>query len=491
MEPRYLISFWLSKIILRSLDNDKKAKFRELEKTSIKLTETRSHQLFNKCCMINNLLPTYTNVNLHDEAARTENFTLEFRRKLIRRQIEQQGIKITELEATQCTLKREIADMMQSSIHEQAILLLLQRIIESKELSLMSKHNNKLVALNGGPVLRKEPRRSFLNLSTIEIEQDLSEIFDLGMNCHVRSKYDMLMKKIEVEKLYRGIADQKTRNKIYVTDDERLKCELKRFSLRELKDFSSDVLTKEQHNKIKEFNNNENIIVRKADKSNLLVIMNKEDYASKIDLLLADSNKFQRVGKDPTPKLKKKLRSLISTIHAKEASPKFPNLIGHYQPGYIYGNPKVHKDENNPPLRPIISQIGTPTYEVAKRLNEILTPSIPAKHMIKSTQEFIDISRAFKSNGYLASLDVESLFTNVPVDDTIQIILEHAYGNASVTPPDIPKEIMKTLLKTCTTETPFYNIYGDIYIQRDKFRWAPLLARFSRISTCASWRIAS
>ena len=26
---------------------------------------------------------------------------------------------------------------------------------------------------------------------------------------------------------------------------------------------------------------------------------------------------------------------------------------------------------------------------------------------------------------------------------------------------------MKTLLKTCTTETPFYNINGDIYIQKD------------------------
>ena len=99
----------------------------------------------------------------------------------------------------------------------------------------------------------------------------------INMSYFVRSKYDMLVKKIEVEKLYRGIADQKTRNEIYLTDDERLKCELKRFNLRELKNFSSEVLTKEQHNKIKECNKIENIIVRKADKSNLFVIMNKED----------------------------------------------------------------------------------------------------------------------------------------------------------------------------------------------------------------------
>ena len=34
------------------------------------------------------MLPTYTNVNLHDGAARNEEFVLEFRLNLIKRQIE-------------------------------------------------------------------------------------------------------------------------------------------------------------------------------------------------------------------------------------------------------------------------------------------------------------------------------------------------------------------------------------------------------------------
>ena len=37
-----------------------KNKFREAERTSIKLIETESHRSFNECCLINNLLIIYT-----------------------------------------------------------------------------------------------------------------------------------------------------------------------------------------------------------------------------------------------------------------------------------------------------------------------------------------------------------------------------------------------------------------------------------------------
>ena len=69
--------------------------------------------------------------------------------------------------------------------------------------------------------------------------------------------------------------------------------------------------------------------------------------------------------------------------------------------------------------------------------------------------------------GKLFSLDVESLFTNVPVDRTINIILEKVYNHPSIPPPAIPKNIMRELLITCTTEVPFRNINGDMYVQCD------------------------
>ena len=87
--------------------------------------------------------------------------------------------------------------------------------------------------------------------------------------------------------------------------------------------------------------------------------------------------------------------------------------------------------------------------------------------MIESTSEFIDIIRTVNTKGLMTSLDVESLFTSVPVNNTIDIILQYAYHTRSMAPPTIPESVMKELLRVCTTETPFKHVNGDVYKQID------------------------
>ena len=49
---------------------------------------------------------------------------------------------------------------------------------------------------------------------------------------------------------------------------------------------------------------------------------------------------------------------------------------------------------------------------------------------MKSTHELIQILRKLKlNNGILASLDVENVFANVPVNETIDIIINNIYNN--------------------------------------------------------------
>ena len=90
---------------------------------------------------------------------------------------------------------------------------------------------------------------------------------------------------------------------------------------------------------------------------------------------------------------------------------------------------------------------------------------MPTNYLVKSTNEFLSIVREleYSENTLLASLDVKSLFTNVPVHDTIDIILKNAYHHSTLQPPTIPKKTMKDLLVLCTTHTPFRN-YIYIYI---------------------------
>ena len=52
-------------------------------------------------------------------------------------------------------------------------------------------------------------------------------------------------------------------------------------------------------------------------------------------------------------------------------------------------------------------------------------------------------------------LDVESLFTNVPINDTIEIIIQNVYNYPTLAAPKISQNILKLLLELCTKELPF------------------------------------
>ena len=71
--------------------------------------------------------------------------------------------------------------------------------------------------------------------------------------------------------------------------------------------------------------------------------------------------------------------------------------------------------------------------------------------MVESTNEFMSIIDSINTAPLIASLDVTSLFTNIPVMETIDIILNYTYNNQNIAPPMIPRKIMFELLKICTT----------------------------------------
>ena len=57
---------------------------------------------------------------------------------------------------------------------------------------------------------------------------------------------------------------------------------------------------------------------------------------------------------------------------------------------------------------------------------------------------------------------VENLFTNLPVNETIDIIINNIHDNPSVRP-----NILRKVLLTCTTEVPFHDHLDNIYVQTD------------------------
>ena len=64
-------------------------------------------------------------------------------------------------------------------------------------------------------------------------------------------------------------------------------------------------------------------------------------------------------------------------------------------------------------------------------------------------------------------MDAESLFTNVPTEETIEIIINAVYNHATLPPPPPKPDTMRKLLQVCTSETPFH-FCGKTYVQIDE-----------------------
>ena len=125
-------------------------------------------------------------------------------------------------------------------------------------------------------------------------------------------------------------------------------------------------------------------------------------------------------------------------------------------PGILYGNPKVHKTvvNNTPKFRPILSAINTPTYLLAKYLNPILSPLTTNEFTMKNSFDFAEEVVNYDHNLYMASLDVESLFTNIPLEETIKNCVNDLFSNNFYSGKLSRKDLYE-LLKLATTESSF------------------------------------
>ena len=134
------------------------------------------------------------------------------------------------------------------------------------------------------------------------------------------------------------------------------------------------------------------------------------------------------------------------------------------QPGRSYATAKTHKfnslDEitvENLKFRPIISQVGTYRCNAANLIANYLKPLCQNEHKIDDTQSFPSMLKQqtpLSLDEEYESYDVESLFTNIPVDETISYIVNEIYQKNKL-PQICSKIIFRSLLYKLTTEVSF------------------------------------
>ena len=274
------------------------------------------------------------------------------------------------------------------------------------------------------------------------------------------------------------------------------------------------------HNTLNSLSRNNKIRLLKMDKGVGVVIMNTQDYISKLDVIVNDDSRFRKIDYNI---------ELITDIEQCELAPwiarerSIANYIRNYikpmvdeptywkllprgsQPGKLYGMAKNHKA--NCPLRPVLSAINTAEYAICKWFETEIKPFYNSKWSVTSTQSFIEDLNSIKpcQSDVCVSFDIKSLYTNVPLNEVIDDVADVLYNDKSDSifkthlkkltkqkkqrkkqkkkqkeQKILTKRVFKNFLKQCSKSMFLYN--GHVYQQTDGLAMgsplAPILANW-------------
>ena len=187
-------------------------------------------------------------------------------------------------------------------------------------------------------------------------------------------------------------------------------------------------ITKEMRDALKSLKEDESIMVLPADKGRVDVVMDTDTYRAKMSTLI-ENGPYQLLNKDPTDCLTCKLSEKLLTLkRSGYLSDAVCNKIRprHKQPPRINGLPKIHKADVL--LRPIVSCVNTFAYDLSAYLANILSP-LTGKSEYTVTNS---ANETILDNDIMVFFDEKSLFTNVPIDTTVQAALQKLENNPSL-----------------------------------------------------------
>ena len=93
----------------------------------------------------------------------------------------------------------------------------------------------------------------------------------------------------------------------------------------------------------------------------------------------------------------------------------------------------MHKKYDTvPQFRPIVSSIGTFNYHLASFLGGLVKKVTPCEYSCQDTVTFInDLKQNNIKDKFMVSFDVCSLFTNIPLTETIDLAVNLIFENNS------------------------------------------------------------
>lgn len=228
-------------------------------------------------------------------------------------------------------------------------------------------------------------------------------------------------------------------------------------------------ITPSESRALKELLDDDEIVIRPADKGSGIVVINSTDYMGNLEKEMTESSSYRRTDADLRGQVLKNVKKVANRMHkrgdiCKELKnyliPKWSNA------GKLKGNPKLHKKGN--PYRAIVSGIGTPTEKMAgiveKELNEFV---IKSQSYIKDTTDFLNqlnnISGPLPKNTILFCFDVVKLYPSIPLKEGLEACEEALQSRQNL---EIGTEAAMEMIETVLNNNIF-NLNDNQFIQTD------------------------
>ena len=220
---------------------------------------------------------------------------------------------------------------------------------------------------------------------------------------------------------------------------------------------TQDNLTATERQAISQLKQRQDIIIKPADKGSGTVVMDKTWYIDECNRQLTDTKFYQRLDEDITADIQKRVTFYVNGMHKdKLINDKTKQYLiqSDVKPGRFYILPKIHKPGN--PGRPIVSSNSHPTERLSHFVDYHLQPLVhKLPSFVKDTNDFLNKLLTIgnlPANSLLVTLDVSSLYTNIPHKEGINAC-EHFLRTSSH--KTIPTSTLCDLIRMILTMNNF------------------------------------
>ena len=456
---------------------------RKFEKNEFKKRKCELDLEFLLTCQQRNVIPTFLKFRLANRNLHGSSPYRTCQQSLLAREITNKKRELRTLTSSLDKVKKELQVQLSSIdfTHICTLFLISNDKSLKKKREVQNKKLQRLIPTFMKDVtdFKHEPDKVIFNFSPYLLTESDKSLLLKGLNFAIPPKnleYSKFL--LPFELLFREIKS----NKIAADSIPFIKAKLQDTALSSYMNLKKDSsppsnLSKEEFQSLLFLKNKNDLIFQKADKGNTIVVLEKSAYNKSVELLLQNPAKFQKLNIQTEKELNFliNLESKLKTTYLTMLKNKTIDEVTYNKicpvgskPGVLYGLAKVHKPTKNnlPPFRPILSAIGTPTYNVAKFLVPLLSELTINDYSVKDSFSFVDEILSQNPKLHMASLDIDSLFTNIPLNETIKICVENLFSNHTDKINGIPKGDFQKLLELATKESIFV-FNGAFYKQVD------------------------